>query len=195
MAEGTPLDDGDELPMYDGISNGYGWTICLDQYWNARETEVHRGGKRIERESSEVVPVMEGAQSFCRFGNIYDSFQSITRNRERQDRIEVELGALDSLDGDAIGGLEAASAGKWSELARAVVVYRPPPESPNLNLNMVVTGAETQRKMSPCLRAMLKASLSTTDSKEELRGAGNATKKNQLVLQEIHNFFFNFHVS
>ncbi|MED6148738.1 hypothetical protein PIB30_055694 [Stylosanthes scabra] len=65
----------DPFSVFDG-KNSYGWTICLEQYWNARGTEVHRGGERIERESSEVVSVMEGMQSFCRSGNIYDDWRT-----------------------------------------------------------------------------------------------------------------------
>ncbi|MED6186353.1 hypothetical protein PIB30_065819 [Stylosanthes scabra] len=53
MVEGTPLDNRDELPMYDGISSGYGWSILAWQFWNGRGTsEQHQQKfrKKIEED-------------------------------------------------------------------------------------------------------------------------------------------------
>ncbi|MED6113338.1 hypothetical protein PIB30_069843 [Stylosanthes scabra] len=52
---------------------------------------------------------------------------------------------------------------------------RPPPEPPDPNLKMVVTGGETQRETDSCLKTMLEASSCTTEGKAELHGADNAT--------------------
>ncbi|MED6138115.1 hypothetical protein PIB30_071233 [Stylosanthes scabra] len=35
MAEGTQSGE-DELPVFDGIGSGYGWSILAQQFWNAR---------------------------------------------------------------------------------------------------------------------------------------------------------------
>ncbi|MED6159681.1 hypothetical protein PIB30_044469 [Stylosanthes scabra] len=35
MAKGTQF-VGNELPMFDGISSGYGWSILAHQFWNSK---------------------------------------------------------------------------------------------------------------------------------------------------------------
>ncbi|MED6224856.1 hypothetical protein PIB30_088190 [Stylosanthes scabra] len=57
MAEGTQSGE-DELPVFDGIGSGYGWSILAQQFWNAR-------GVSEAQRFLEVSSAFTGRSSIC----------------------------------------------------------------------------------------------------------------------------------
>ncbi|MED6108945.1 hypothetical protein PIB30_029044 [Stylosanthes scabra] len=99
----------DELPVFDGIGSGYGWSISAWQFWNSRDTP------ELFSINSNLI-----CDRFCR------------RYAGKKWKT-VKL----SGNGGVTDGFKDRRAGDGSELVKMVVAQRPPPEPLNLNSHSV----------------------------------------------------------
>ncbi|MED6152675.1 hypothetical protein PIB30_094345 [Stylosanthes scabra] len=152
MEEGTQSIE-DELPVFNGIGGGYGWSISAWQFWNSKGTPEAQRLAEVEGEAGALQnatdityqdpnPNTAEQQLISRLNSKKNvsKFQSITKPTvKRQDEEnKAQLYELGSVDGDVADGFEPESAGEWSE---------PPLEPPDLDLLVEITDAGRLRSL------------------------------------------------